>query len=287
MQYSRGIDFGTGIPGVDEHDLKRAFRDIDLDNDGLISYRDLRTFLEACGERPTDEEINEMIQLADIGRDGAVHFNEFVDLFKSLTADGEPNEVFEQTVRIISTTQADARDTTVSNEELLKLFICKLPGSIQGKAFISREYLKEVIFRWKSNRHSTIGLKEFTAILKVPANGISERGFKVISSQASSVDITSLILILGAFVGAPVDERIDFACRLLDDATAGFLNEQDVMKILTCNFVGVKGDLKTRRERIMKNCDLNGLVARKQLTALAKADPGLFFPPSRIDVPIK
>jgi Ca2+-binding EF-hand superfamily protein len=286
MQYSQGIDFGTGIPGVDEQDLRRAFRDLDLDNDGLISYRDLRTFLEASGERPTDEEVNEMIQLADTGRDGAVHFNEFMDLFKSLTPEGAPNEVFEQAVRIMSTTQ-DARDTSISNEELLKLLIGRLPGSIQGKPFISREYLKEVIFRWKTNRLPALSLKDFTNVLKVPDNGISERGFKVITSQTNTVDITTLILILGAFVGAPVDERIDFACRLLDEATAGFLNEQDVMKILSCNFIGVKADLKTRRERIMKNCDMNGLVSRKQLTALAKGDPALFFPPSRIDVPIK
>ncbi len=287
MEYSKGIDFGTGIPGVDEQDLKRAFRDLDLDNDGLITSRDLRTFLEACGERPKDDELNEMIKLADLGRDGAVHFTEFVDLFKSLTPEGEPNEVFNQTVRIISSTQADARDASLSNEELLKLFISRLPGAIQGKPFISREYLKEVIFRWKVNRSSSISTKDFAALLKIPLNGIAERGFRIISLQNSQIEVSALILVLGAFVAASVEERIDFSCRLLDESSAGLLNEGDIVRILSCNFLGLKADIKARRDKIMKSCDSNGLITRKQLTSMAKLDPALFFPPSRIEYPIK
>lgn len=284
MQYSKGIDFGTGIPGVDEEDFRRAFKDLDIDKDGLISSKDLRTFLEASGERPTDEEINEMIKLADYGRDGAVHFTEFIDLFKSLTKEGEANEVFEQTVKILSSAQANARDITVSNEEFLKHFISRLPGSVQGKPAISREYLREVIFRWKSNRAVAVNFSEFLQLLKTQSSGLSERSFKIIGSQSSAIDIIELILALGAFVAAPVEERVDFACRLLDESSAGFLNETDIVKILNSNFVGVKADIKTRRERIMRECDLNGLVSRKQLSSIAKADPGLFFPASRIGV---
>ena len=287
MQYSQGIDFGTGIPGVDKQDLKRAFRDLDLDNDGLISSRDLRTFLEAAGERPTDEEINEMIRLGDIGRDGAVHFTEFVDLFKSLTPSGEANEVFEQAVRIMSSMQTGSRDTSISNEEILKMFIARLPGAIQGKPFVTRDFLKDVIFRWKATRPTSVAYKEFLSLVKMPNNGISERGFKIIGAQNPAIDAITLILVLGAFVAAPVDERVDFACRLLDESSAGFLNENDVVKLLDCNFIGVKADLKMRRDRIMKDCDLNGLITRKQLTTLAKMDGALFFPPSRIEVPIK
>jgi hypothetical protein len=287
MHYSKPADFGTGIPGVEEQDIRRAFRDVDIDNDGLISSRDLRTFLEASGERPTDEEINQMIQLADTGRDGAVHFTEFVDLFKSLTPGGEVNEVFEQAVRIMTSMETGARETTLSNEEVLKLFISRLPGCIQGKPFISREYLKEVIFRWKSNRPSSVGYKDFLGLLKLPNNGISERGFKILTSQSTSLDVITMILVLGAFVAAPADERVDFSCRLLDESSAGFLNESDIAKILSCNFMGVKADVQARRVRIMKDCDSNGLITRKQLASLAKGDAALFFPPSRIEVPIK
>jgi Ca2+-binding EF-hand superfamily protein len=283
MQYSQGIDFGTGIPGVDEQDLRRAFRDLDLDKDGHINHRDLRTFLEASGERPTDEEINEMIQLADLGRDGSVHFGEFIELFKSLRPNGEVNEVFEQTVKLLSSVQANARNATVSNEELLKQFVSRLPGSVQGRPFISRDYLKEIIFRWKSLRKSEVTYKEFLNLMKIPNNGVSERGFRIIAAQENAIEITQLVLALGAFVAAPTDERVDFACRLLDESAAGFLNEGDITKILNCNFVGVKADLKTRRERIMRESDSNGLLTRKQLTGLAKNDPGLFFPPSRME----
>jgi Ca2+-binding EF-hand superfamily protein len=171
----------------------------------------------------------------------------------------------------------------VSNEELLKQFVSRLPGSVQGRPFISRDYLKEIIFRWKSLRKSEVTYKEFLNLMKIPNNGVSERGFRIIAAQENAIEITQLVLALGAFVAAPTDERVDFACRLLDESAAGFLNEGDITKILNCNFVGVKADLKTRRERIMRESDSNGLLTRKQLTGLAKNDPGLFFPPSRME----
>lgn len=285
--YGKRSDYSTGIPGVDAQDLRRAFKDLDLDNDGLISARDLRTFLEACGERPSDEEINEMIKLADHGNDGFVHFTEFTDLFKSLTPDGQPNEVFDQTVKIMATTRLDSRESTVSNEEMLKQFISRLPGAVQGKPFIAREYLREVIFRWKSSKTESVTMKEFLSLLKVQKNGLTDRAFKIFCTQADRTDIKSMIVTLGAFVAAPCDERIDFACRILDEASSGLLSETDIMKLLQANFVGAKADLKTRRDRIVRGCDANGLLSRKKISTMCKDDPGLFFPIGKIEFPIK
>ena len=285
--FGKTSDFSSGIPGVDDQDLRRAFKDLDLDNDGQISTRDLRTFLEACGERPSDEEINEMIRIADYGQDGFVHFTEFLDLFKSLTPDGQPNEVFDQTVKIMASTRTESRESTFSNEEMLKQFISRVPGAVQGKPFISSDYLREVMFRWKSLKIESVSSKEFMSLLKVQKNGLTDRAFKIFCSQSDRIDIKSFIIILGAFVAAPCEERMDFACRLLDESASGMLTETDVMKILQHNFIGAKADLKTRRDRIVRVCDANGLLSRKRITAMCKDDPALFFPPGKIDFPIK
>lgn len=58
-------------------DFKLAFEAIDGDKDKLISFNDLKTFLESANEKRSDEEINEMINDADLDGDGYINFEEF------------------------------------------------------------------------------------------------------------------------------------------------------------------------------------------------------------------
>ncbi|CAF3945603.1 unnamed protein product [Rotaria sp. Silwood2] len=51
-------------------ELFRAFQVFDLDQNGFITMEELRTVLQATGDRPTDEDALEMIAEADIDGDG-------------------------------------------------------------------------------------------------------------------------------------------------------------------------------------------------------------------------
>ena len=285
--YSQGSDYGsgTGIPGVDERAMRNTFRAIDIDKDGQISGRDLRTFLEGLGEAPSDAEINEMIRMADRGLDGSVHLSEFIELFKPTTQEGHPNEVYEETLKIMSSMRVDARDQTESSEEQLKRFISHLPGSVPGAPFITRAFLKDIISRWKATKGDAVTAKEFFDLVKVRPTDTGERVFNIITNNTGHIDIKSLILTLGVFVAAPCDERIDFACRLMDDTNTGLHTEEQISRILQTNCVGVRTDLKARLQRVMKDSDANSLVSRKQLTVLAKYDAAVLFPATRIEFP--
>lgn len=276
----------TGIPGVDEQDLRKAFREIDLDNDGQISARDLKAFLESIGERPSNAEIDQMIRMADAGKDGLVHLAEFFEIFQARTPQGVRNEIFDRTIEIMSSMQADVRELRVPIEKQLNLFVSSLPGALHSQPVITREYLRDIIFRWKDQRFETLNLDSFLELLKLQPSESSERVFMIFSQNSSRIDIKQLILMLGAFVAAPCDERVDFACRILDDANSGFLSEKDVTVFLNSNFIAVKSDLKARIERIMKTSDGNGLISRREITRLSRYDPGLFFPVNRIDFPL-
>lgn len=58
-------------------DFRMAFEVMDVDKDKLISFQDLKSFLQMAGQKRTDEEINEMISDADLDGDGFISFEEF------------------------------------------------------------------------------------------------------------------------------------------------------------------------------------------------------------------
>ncbi|KAJ3674734.1 hypothetical protein LUZ60_005350 [Juncus effusus] len=61
-----------------EEELKEAFKVFDKDQNGFISACELRHVMINLGEKLTDEEVEQMIQEADLDGDGQVNFDEFV-----------------------------------------------------------------------------------------------------------------------------------------------------------------------------------------------------------------
>jgi Ca2+-binding EF-hand superfamily protein len=280
----------SNIPGIDVKDLRQVFRLIDADNDGQISFKDLRIYFESIGEVVTDAEITEMIRMADLGTDGYVHLSEFSDLFRQLDNDGNESHLFTQVSldmsklkpELQSLTRTGTRDTP---EDIVARFITKLPGAIDNSAWIRRSVVKDIIHRKKDIKTDTVNEKAFFQLLNIKRTDSGERAFDVFSNHSEVIDIRSLLLILGVFVAASCEERIDFACRILDEANTGLLVEEQVQAIIDSNFVGIKTELRSRMDTIMKESDSNSLLPRKKLVNLAKTQPGLLFPQSRINPP--
>ncbi|XP_061172583.1 calmodulin-like [Saccostrea echinata] len=63
-----------------EDELQRAFRIFDKDGDGYITVRELRHLMTNLGEKYTEEEVNEMIQIADFNQKGKVDFQDYIKL---------------------------------------------------------------------------------------------------------------------------------------------------------------------------------------------------------------
>ncbi|VAI13242.1 unnamed protein product [Triticum turgidum subsp. durum] len=70
-----------------EEELREAFRVFDKDHDGHISKAELRHVMISLGEKLTDEEVDGMIQEADLDGDGLVNFDEFVRMMMLSDAD--------------------------------------------------------------------------------------------------------------------------------------------------------------------------------------------------------
>ncbi|WJX85548.1 hypothetical protein P8452_67984 [Trifolium repens] len=61
-----------------EKELKEAFWVFDKDKDGYISSNELRSVLRAIGEKVTEEELDQMIKMADMNGDGLIDYQEFI-----------------------------------------------------------------------------------------------------------------------------------------------------------------------------------------------------------------
>ena len=52
----------------------------DKDSNGFISAAELKQMMDSLGEKLTDEEVDEMVRVADMDGDGQVNYEEFVTL---------------------------------------------------------------------------------------------------------------------------------------------------------------------------------------------------------------
>lgn len=60
--------------GDAEEEIKEAFRLFDKDGNGFISAAELRHVMTCIGEKLTDEEVDDMLQEADVDGDGVVNY---------------------------------------------------------------------------------------------------------------------------------------------------------------------------------------------------------------------
>ncbi|KAH3859224.1 neo-calmodulin-like [Dreissena polymorpha] len=63
-----------------EKDIMEAFKVFDPTNKGYILATDLRHIMATKGDRMTDEEVDEMIEDADLDGDGHIEYQEFVKM---------------------------------------------------------------------------------------------------------------------------------------------------------------------------------------------------------------
>ncbi|EFB23090.1 hypothetical protein PANDA_009126, partial [Ailuropoda melanoleuca] len=61
-----------------EQDMREVFRAFDLDGNGHISVDELKQAMSTLGEKLSQEELDAMIQEADVDKDGQVNYEEFL-----------------------------------------------------------------------------------------------------------------------------------------------------------------------------------------------------------------
>ena len=70
---------------LSQDSLKDAFSIFDKDDDGLISVEELRSIMKNLGDKMSDDELDEMIDAADVNHDGLVNYSGLHHIWRSGT----------------------------------------------------------------------------------------------------------------------------------------------------------------------------------------------------------
>ncbi|XP_075252180.1 neo-calmodulin-like isoform X2 [Convolutriloba macropyga] len=80
LSYDEFVNLCNRIPPDTPESLVAAFRAIDRQNKQYLDLYDLKAIMKSFGEKMPDEEIEFMMEMADVNHDGKVEFNEFAQL---------------------------------------------------------------------------------------------------------------------------------------------------------------------------------------------------------------
>ena len=68
-----------------EEEIRKVFRILNKDDNGFISFDELRRVLTNLGEKLSDEDVVEMIEEADLDKDGRISYEEFMTMMMMMT----------------------------------------------------------------------------------------------------------------------------------------------------------------------------------------------------------
>ena len=91
--FNKAVDNGEDGDVIDRlteaqlDEFREAFASFDKDGGGSIDAQELKMLMASVGQMPTDEEVSEMIRIADADGSGEVDFYEFVALMAHKMAD--------------------------------------------------------------------------------------------------------------------------------------------------------------------------------------------------------
>lgn len=61
--------------------LKLIFKEMDIKNNNLLSFRDLKNFISNINPEYTDEQIHYMIKKMDYNQNGTIHMEDFINFY--------------------------------------------------------------------------------------------------------------------------------------------------------------------------------------------------------------
>ena len=78
--------------------LKEAFDKFDKNKDGHISSSELKEVLQAMGQNPTDQVVQDMLKFVDKDNSGTIEFGEFCTYMEGQLSGSKPTNK-EETIR--------------------------------------------------------------------------------------------------------------------------------------------------------------------------------------------
>lgn len=128
----------THLSDAQFEQVRDAFNIFDKNKDGTISSDELRSVMKSLGLNPSETEIMDMIDSADVDKNGVIDINEFISLMPALTGD----DSFAPQDSSLYPSSYRNKVQTSEEEELRRAF---KEFDANGDGFISAEELADVM----------------------------------------------------------------------------------------------------------------------------------------------
>lgn len=132
-------------------DCKKVFDILDSDHSGSIDLKELGMGLRAMGLNPTEGEVRELMNAADVNHDSKLSYDEFSRLYSECFNNSSTNR--DQVVQFFNSLDKDKNGTLNANELREAL--------IGGPEPLSEEEINTIIQDFDKNNDGKINLQEF------------------------------------------------------------------------------------------------------------------------------
>ena len=270
---------GGGAAGgmaMSAEDVKEAFREFDLDKNGYVGAAEISHILQSMGEKATDDEVDEMILMADLDGDGQVSFDEFFKLINSFQGMPPPPGVSLQGMgkgMDGSSMQPPPPGNPVQDME-----------SFQKMHGLDNDALKKVYKQFLSvdaDKSGMVDVNEFCRLLRVDRSPFVERLFSMFDSDRTGlIDLKEFVVGLSNVGTAAREDKVKFAFQVFDLDGSGSIDADELRKIVKATNMASEKQLTRKVEWLMKQCDSDGdgQISFDEFVNLAKKFPNIVFP---------
>ncbi|CAD7970471.1 unnamed protein product [Amoebophrya sp. A25] len=301
------------LPGVGHSALREAFGNLDVDGNGFIGAAEIRHFLTVLGERPLDEEIDEMIRMVDEDGIGQIGVEEWIRVFGEAPVINEMRAVkyasdktkkelehlAEQGVENAAAAQMSAEmrkregrkaHATAAGEgkEERKTTDTEKNYNILRQFAVAPNELKRYYERFLEIDRDELGsitYQEFCLVLEEDDNDMIRALFDIFDMDNSgTVEMVEFIVGLSAYCSSTTkEERLKFAFMICDGENTGYLDRDSVGSILKANFLAQQStgaDIARRVDKVftLAKKGKNQRISFPEFMDVAKRVQGLIYP---------
>jgi serine/threonine-protein phosphatase 2B regulatory subunit len=265
-------------------EVKEAFREFDLDKNGYVGAAEIAHILQSMGEKATDDEVDEMILMADLDGDGQVSFEEFHKLISSFQGMPPPPN-----------TGAGAGTQQQMGGGMGGMGggqqVPPPPGnpvgdmeSFQKMHGLNNEALKKVYKQFlavDTDKSGMVDINEFCRLLRVERSPFVERLFSMFDTDKTGlIDLKEFVVGLSNVGTEARENKVKFAFQVFDLDGSGSIDADELRKIVKATNMASEKQLTRKVEWLMKQCDTDGdgMISYDEFVNLSKKFPNIVFP---------
>jgi len=228
-----------------DDEVRQAFQAFDLDKNNYIGISELKHVLTLIGERVTDEEVDEMIRLADTDGSGQVSFDGFYRLFGSKPTKTSIDMTQGSVDYFNRAEESTPLESDVSPRAAQEMNIVEVLNELTNSIQITPVYIRTIykqFQKYDTEKTGRVNYPDFLKVMQSEDHPLFRRLFDLLDTQLSG-EIDEKVFLICLLMHAPnkirLTERIKISFSLLraSGKTETCIRPANLVKLLNVFFM--------------------------------------------------